>query len=318
MWIATPVVEIFVSTRASARGSVPPAKRRFPLPTDTGKTHSCSSSTRSCASSVWMRSPLPCTWISSPADRFSRATASATSACRRPSRVRKVPTTSLRIFVRPFGLSFAIRTRSRSETHRSTEHRVLPKDQTGSLAGPVRDLLRAHRPEPAGSLRERYRCENDIAMLCDTPPREPPEDSAVAEGTCPARGDCVVSLRLDPAADADESVAYARPMRGRKPSAADRRGQAAAAARSSRRLVRLEHWGKCGPRPIGRGLLPTGGRTFPTNERVPRVQAGHDHGCEEAGHRRPLLVPHRRGWTLFAVHDAPRRHVRCALRTDGH
>ena len=49
------------------------------MPSSTGKTQRRKSLTRSAASSVWIRSPLPVTWISPSRSRLSPATASAAS-----------------------------------------------------------------------------------------------------------------------------------------------------------------------------------------------------------------------------------------------
>src|SRR5439155_13073719 len=61
------------------RDRAPPAKSRFPLPSTTGNVHTWNSSTRSFRRSVWMRSPLPCTWISGPDCFFSSDTYIGTS-----------------------------------------------------------------------------------------------------------------------------------------------------------------------------------------------------------------------------------------------
>src|SRR5437867_2861992 len=77
--MTTPVLEVVTSTTLSPAGIAPPAKSRFPLPSTTGKVHRWNSSTRSFRRSVWMRLPLPCTWISGPDCFFSSDTYFGTS-----------------------------------------------------------------------------------------------------------------------------------------------------------------------------------------------------------------------------------------------
>ena len=127
------------------------------------------------------------------------------------------------------------------------------------LPGCISNAVRRECPRP--------QFQRDLAsgiggQPCDTPRREPRADPLVAQGPCPARdADRAVSLRLDPAADAGQSFAHASPVRGRKPSGTNRRGQASTAASLISDLVRFEYSGKCGRLRICGGLLPNGGRT---------------------------------------------------------
>src|SRR5262249_8668020 len=77
--IVTPVLDTLLSTSSSPAGIVPLPKRRFPLPSTSGKIQRRSSSIRSCLSRVWSKSGLPWTWISGPSSVLSAATYSATS-----------------------------------------------------------------------------------------------------------------------------------------------------------------------------------------------------------------------------------------------
>src|SRR3954454_8608051 len=77
--MATPSPTVFDSTSCSGFLAVVSPKNRLPVPSTTGNTIRCSSSTRSCSSSACASCPLPCTYTSPLALSRTFDTASTTS-----------------------------------------------------------------------------------------------------------------------------------------------------------------------------------------------------------------------------------------------
>src|SRR3954467_4392200 len=77
--MATPSPTVFDSTSCSGFFVVVSPKNRLPVPSTTGNTIRCSSSTRSCSSSACASCPLPCTYTSPLALSRTFDTASTTS-----------------------------------------------------------------------------------------------------------------------------------------------------------------------------------------------------------------------------------------------